>query len=490
MPQGTYCLTAPDEEEEQVFHIADRVFLGTKFGAANRARLDALCIRAVINVTGGGTRVPNHFAAEGIQYLHLELMDELITDPSCAVPQACQAISAFTRQGLNVLVHCQAGLSRSATVVLAWLMREKAFSLQEAVTFFAKQRGRRPKCNPSFFCYLAGLERELRAWPSGTPPSLDFTPWLLEDLESMGLSYSEEEVAKALHEDADWVHFALFYTSLCGWGFDRLMAAQCVAQRQRPGLAMAKKAAGTALELLEVYRALPAARLFCLRIIGSLASSGDVRLCSTLLAEGAVGKVLHAMFFGRGEAEIQEAGCAILAYLATSGPAGAHEVLSLGGVRLVLTAMRAHPDRPEAQAAACGALWALTGGPAARAEIVASGGTPAALEAMRRHLAAARVQEFACALLGSLVGEPQGWMAATSLGAAGIVAGVAALHPAEAALQRHAQRALVLLAGSPASGSKPHVLSRQGLLGTSRAPAAAQGAGRNMAGVRRTAASR
>jgi len=449
MPQGTYCLTAPDEEEEQVFHIADRVFLGTKFGAANRARLDALCIRAVINVTGGGTRVPNHFAAEGIQYLHLELMDELITDPSCAVPQACQAISAFTRQGLNVLVHCQAGLSRSATVVLAWLMREKAFSLQEAVTFFAKQRGRRPKCNPSFFCYLAGLERELRAWPSGTPPSLDFTPWLLEDLESMGLSYSEEEVAKALHEDADWVHFALFYTSLCGWGFDRLMAAQCVAQRQRPGLAMAKKAAGTALELLEVYRALPAARLFCLRIIGSLASSGDVRLCSTLLAEGAVGKVLHAMFFGRGEAEIQEA-----------------------------------------QAAACGALWALTGGPAARAEIVASGGTPAALEAMRRHLAAARVQEFACALLGSLVGEPQGWMAATSLGAAGIVAGVAALHPAEAALQRHAQRALVLLAGSPASGSKPHVLSRQGLLGTSRAPAAAQGAGRNMAGVRRTAASR
>lgn len=439
--------------EEKVFHIADHVFLGTKYGAADRASLDSASIRAVINVTGGGTRVPNHFAGKDIQYLHLELLDELFSDPSNAVPQACKAIRAFAQQGLNVLVHCSAGLSRSATVVIAWLMSEKGFSLEEAAAHFTKQRGRRPLCNPSFWCYLAGLERELRGWPQGTRPSMDFTPWLLEDLETMGLAYSEEQVTKALQEDADWVNFSLFYVELAGWGFDRLVAAQCVAQRPT-GLSMARRAAETALELLEVYKALPSARVFCLRILSTLASYGDARLCAKMIAMGTTTKTLNAMFSSPEDAEVQEACCGILAYLATSSPAGGQEITCLGGIWLFLNTMLKHAGSAEVQAAACGALWSLSGNSSARTEIIARGGVQALLTAMQQHVQAARVQDFACGLLGSLAVEPQGWMAAVNMGAVQTVARGAAMHPKEAAIQGNAQRALAVLTSRGAGGAQ------------------------------------
>ena len=46
----------------------------------------------------------------------------------------------------HVLVHCNAGVSRSATVVIAFLMKEKNFSFQEA---FHHVKKRRPCIRPN-----------------------------------------------------------------------------------------------------------------------------------------------------------------------------------------------------------------------------------------------------------------------------------------------------------------------------------------------------
>ncbi|CAK0866143.1 unnamed protein product, partial [Prorocentrum cordatum] len=147
-----------------VFHIKDHVFLGTRFAAMDRAIFDALEIKAVVNLTAGASRVPNRFEAWGVQYLHVELMDELVTDPSQAVPMGVAALRRWGEDGLNVLVHCQMGLSRSTLLVLAWLMRHAGLSLKAAAGLMVERRGRRPKCNPSFWFYLAALERELHGW--------------------------------------------------------------------------------------------------------------------------------------------------------------------------------------------------------------------------------------------------------------------------------------------------------------------------------------
>ncbi|CAE8706464.1 unnamed protein product [Polarella glacialis] len=203
----------PVSEGEQIFHICDLVFVGSEFGAANRDLLDGLGIRAVINVTAGSGRVPNHFESSGdFEYLHFELFDQPGSDPSEAARGSCEALSRWGQEGRRTLVHCSAGLSRSVTLVLAWLMESKGLSLLDAVELVNEQRGRRVQCNPSFWCFLAALERRQKGWPPGTTPSFDFTRWVVEDLEKMG--FDAALVRQALHDRADWVHFETLMDSV------------------------------------------------------------------------------------------------------------------------------------------------------------------------------------------------------------------------------------------------------------------------------------
>ena len=48
--------------------------------------------------------------------------------------------NALTREGGTVLVHCYMGISRSATIVLAYLMKSQKWSLREAVTYLCARR--------------------------------------------------------------------------------------------------------------------------------------------------------------------------------------------------------------------------------------------------------------------------------------------------------------------------------------------------------------
>lgn len=194
-------------EGERIFHIKDGVFVGSEYGAADLALLRGLGVSRVINITAGSRRVPNFglavSAAEwDVNYLNFELNDYIGADPSRAITEGIAALREWSNEEppRKALVHCSAGLSRSVTVVLAWLMSVHSMSLRDAVVTFTAGRGRPPACNASFWAHLAALERQLYVLPADAAPSYDFLEYVVEDLGTgpTGLGLNEGEVRRLL----------------------------------------------------------------------------------------------------------------------------------------------------------------------------------------------------------------------------------------------------------------------------------------------------
>ncbi|KAF2497677.1 phosphatases II, partial [Lophium mytilinum] len=67
--------------------------------------------------------------------------DKPSADISTVVARAVEIIDAVEKEGGVLLVHCSAGISRSPTVVAAYLMLQKGWTLQGALGEMRRGRG-------------------------------------------------------------------------------------------------------------------------------------------------------------------------------------------------------------------------------------------------------------------------------------------------------------------------------------------------------------
>ena len=89
--------------------------------------------------------------------------------PACvAFLDSCRA-----RNG-RALVHCRAGVSRSATMVIGYLMQLKRWDLRTALRYVDTRRFVQP--NSGFIDFLIGLERELFGTCSLSASDLGYAP--------------------------------------------------------------------------------------------------------------------------------------------------------------------------------------------------------------------------------------------------------------------------------------------------------------------------
>ena len=125
---------------------------------------------------------------EQFHYLHLKLGDAVGSDLISSLPEALAFISAALEGG-KILVHCFAGVSRSASLVVAYVMRTLRLTVQEAVTFVKTHR----PCispNPGFRLQLRLLEDELFPERAQYFTCIScrkqlFAPWLLHPHSSL-----------------------------------------------------------------------------------------------------------------------------------------------------------------------------------------------------------------------------------------------------------------------------------------------------------------
>lgn len=142
--------------------VADGLFIG---GAGAARNLKALRKRGITHIVNAAPAVPCHFRdnPEGaFEYLALPLFDDPDADLLPHVEAANAFIAGARACGGAVLVHCYAGQSRSAALVIAYLMQAQGLGLMEA---WALTRAARPCAQPNsgFLRQLALYGKRLAA---------------------------------------------------------------------------------------------------------------------------------------------------------------------------------------------------------------------------------------------------------------------------------------------------------------------------------------
>ena len=161
-PAGTAAGFVVDPSPDlQVGEVRRWLCVGSQDAAHQRALLRRLGVTHVLNCA---TRVENLFADE-LAYLAVPLLDLPETRLEEAFPAAFEFIDSARAGGGRCLVHCNAGVSRSAALCVAYLMVREELSFTQALQQVNAVRPVRP--NPGFQSQLIDLGRRLREHREG-----------------------------------------------------------------------------------------------------------------------------------------------------------------------------------------------------------------------------------------------------------------------------------------------------------------------------------
>ncbi|KAE9550104.1 hypothetical protein FO519_006679 [Halicephalobus sp. NKZ332] len=139
----------PDEDEEQSngpTKILDFMFLGSQQDALDPEVLKKHGISKIINLSENCPRpesVPNNTN----HFLRIPIKDSYSAKLLPHFDAAYEFLETAKRSNEKVLVHCLAGISRSATLAIAYIMRSMGKTSDEAYKFV---KARRPSISPNF----------------------------------------------------------------------------------------------------------------------------------------------------------------------------------------------------------------------------------------------------------------------------------------------------------------------------------------------------
>ncbi|KAM4722028.1 dual specificity protein phosphatase 7 [Rhinophrynus dorsalis] len=138
--------------------ILPYLYLGCAKDSANLDILGKYNIRYILNVT---PNLPNMFENNGeFKYKQIPISDHWSQNLSQFFPEAISFIEEARSNKCGILVHCLAGISRSVTVTVAYLMQKLNLSLNDAYDF-VKRKKSNISPNFNFMGQLLDFERTL-----------------------------------------------------------------------------------------------------------------------------------------------------------------------------------------------------------------------------------------------------------------------------------------------------------------------------------------
>ena len=127
--------------------ITENIFLGNDNNAQDREFITNNEIQLIINVTNN---IPNHF--NDIEYLNLKIEDSIEEN----IYNRFSLIIDKMNTTKKLLIHCNRGKSRSASFVLAYLMKYMGMDLKTAYEYIKLRRDIQP--NIEFFRQLTDYD--------------------------------------------------------------------------------------------------------------------------------------------------------------------------------------------------------------------------------------------------------------------------------------------------------------------------------------------
>ena len=119
--------------ESEIDQITETIYLGNMVAAFNKKLLKKLGIKKILTVMGA---FGNHYEPHEFIHKAIEIDDDFRTN----IIQYFKECFLFIEGNDKVFVHCAAGMSRSPTIVIAYLMWKKQLYLNDALDFVRKKR--------------------------------------------------------------------------------------------------------------------------------------------------------------------------------------------------------------------------------------------------------------------------------------------------------------------------------------------------------------
>lgn len=120
----------------EISEIIPGLFLGGEETAKNKNKLKELGITTIINMT---EEISNFFVSD-FTYYRFPLSDKPNCDIKNYFEDTYKIISYVLENKQKILIHCYAGISRSATIVIAYIMKKNNMCMNDSLHFVQQKR--------------------------------------------------------------------------------------------------------------------------------------------------------------------------------------------------------------------------------------------------------------------------------------------------------------------------------------------------------------
>jgi protein-tyrosine phosphatase len=144
--------------------VINNMWLGNKSSSQDRDFLNSNQINLVVNCTRDIT-IPEWYEHDNINHIRLPIYDwDSENDNNILKNEIMNIINTmdtYKKNNKNILVHCFAGMQRSATVIACYLMYYYKFRPEHAIFYIRNKRGIAFQPYPTFNSFILNYRKNI-----------------------------------------------------------------------------------------------------------------------------------------------------------------------------------------------------------------------------------------------------------------------------------------------------------------------------------------